>query len=146
MDFNNIFEYKIEIYKTTAYIEVHEMYENPTRFSPHRDNWTFYPLNNKYYIGYIYYSLVPSFTFRYKTYRYQIKNKNILSLDNKECSAFLNDYAHMLLKYKVQPDITDEGSWRFKGTPQPVPLETAEQAKLDALARFQQSAKQRPQN
>lgn len=39
MDFNNIYDYEIEINKVSAYIKMYEMYEKPTRFTPLKVLW-----------------------------------------------------------------------------------------------------------
>lgn len=139
MNFNNIFEYKIKIFKTLAYIQIYEMYHKPTRFTPRNSTLEYIKFKDTYYRCQVYYSLVPRFTLRYKTHNYKIQNKNIISLGRTECHAFLQDYISLILKYKIQPDSTEDGSSRFKGTPYPVSLETAEQIKLNTLANFQKS-------
>ncbi len=139
MNFNNIFEYDIEINKVSAYIKMYEMYEKPTRFIPRESTLEYIGYKGKYYRCQIYYSLVPRFTFRYKIHNYKITNKNIISLERTECYAFLQDYIRLILKYKIQPDSTEDGSNRFKGTPYPVSLKAAEQAKLNALSSFQKT-------
>ncbi|MCI9077557.1 MAG: hypothetical protein HFH68_01365 [Lachnospiraceae bacterium] len=136
MNFNNIFEYEIKIFKTSAYIKMYEIYEK--RFMPRKSTMKYIPFKNKYYSCQEYYSRIPRFTLRYKTHNYKIENKNIISLNCKECHAFLQDYARLILKYRIQPDSTEE-SRRFEETPHPVPLETAEQIKLATLAKFQKS-------
>jgi len=139
MSFNNIFEYDIKINKVSAYIKMYEMYEKPTRFIPRESTLEYIGYKGKYYRCQIYYSLVPRFTFRYKIHNYKITNKNIISLERTECYAFLQDYIRLILKYKIQPDSTEDGSNRFKGTPYPVSLKAAEQAKLNALSSFQKT-------
>lgn len=137
MNFDNIFEYKIEVHKAIAVIEMHEIFESATRFTPRDSTLEFLPGENGICSCQLYYSIFPSFTFRYKVHIYKINNPNILSLDYDECFAFLQDYVRLILKYQIQPDDTEKESRRFKGTPDPVPLKSAEQAKIDALARFQ---------
>lgn len=139
MNFDNIFEYKIEIYKTEAHIEMHEMYEEPTRFKPRESTLAYMMTEDKTYSYQAYYSIFPHFTFRYKIHNYRIRNENILSLNRTECYSFLQDYAKLLIKHKIKPDSTEEKSRRFEGTPYETSLEAAEQAKRDALARFQKS-------
>lgn len=113
------------------------MYEKPTRFTPRESTLKYIEYKGKYYRCQVYYSLVPRFTLRYKTHNYKITNKNIISLGLTECHAFLQDYAKLILKYKIQPDSTEDGSRQFKGTPYPVSLKAAEQAKLNAITSFQ---------
>ena len=82
---------------------------------------------------------MPRFTLRYKIHNYKITNKNIISLGFTECRAFLQEYVNLILKYKIQPDSTEDVSKRFKGTPYPVSLKTAEQEKLNAITSFQKA-------
>lgn len=89
--------------------------------------------------GIVYYSPVPGFTLRYKIHNYKITNKNIISLGLTKCHAFLQEYINLILKYKIQPDSTEDGSKQFKGTPYPVSLKTAEQAKLNTITSFQKA-------
>lgn len=73
MNFNNIFEYKIKIFKTPAYIQIYEMYDKPTRFTPRNSTLEYIKFKDTYYRCQVYYSLVPRFTLRYKTHNYKIK-------------------------------------------------------------------------
>lgn len=137
MNFDNIFEYQIDIYDSVSYITVHELYDAPTEFEPVRNNGTFLRGNNERYNRVTYYTLFPHYTFRYRTHSYKIDNKSINSLERLERYNFLNDYAKLLLKHRIQPDTLDaEDTKRFKATKEPTSYEAAEQAKLDALERF----------
>lgn len=137
MNFDNIFEYQIDIYDSVSYITVHELYDAPTEFEPVRNNGTFLRGNNERYNRVTYYTCFQHYTFRYRTHNYKIDNKSINSLERLERYNFLNDYAKLLLKHRIQPDTLDaEDTKRFKATKEPTSYEAAEQAKLDALERF----------
>jgi hypothetical protein len=139
MNFDNIFEYQIDIYDSVSYITVHELYDTPTKFEPVGNGSTTILTNNECYNRVTYYTRFPHYTFRYHTHThsYKIDNKSINSLERLERYSFLNDYAKLLLKHRIQPDtLNADKTKRFKATKEPTSYEAAEQAKLDALERF----------
>lgn len=138
MNFDNIFEYQIDIYDSVSYITVHELYDTPTNLSlSEMAVLPYWQITNAII------ELPTTLAFRIThfvtthTHSYKIDNKSINSLERLERYSFLNDYAKLLLKHRIQPDtLNADKTKRFKATKEPTSYEAAEQAKLDALERF----------
>ena len=68
MNFDNIFEYQIDIYDSVSYITVHELYDTPTKFEPVGNGSTTILTNNECYNRVTYHTRFPHYTFRYHTH------------------------------------------------------------------------------